>query len=236
MIPHYDRLYDERSKPQTNWKPSPVVEKLFQDIIATYAAVLRFSFSIQRHLSAGTLAKLRHGFKDFFGTSKEKFKAELDLIASLKAKILEESQAIFQDKTLHSMEDLKGIVSNIEGTVNELKSFQSTLQEMHQAQTALQEAILNEVKDIKATTKPKTPWDLALQEFEKNRDVLKPLKNTGSALGDAIDRRHPDTCRWIFENSTYTDWADTATSGLICLSGQQGNCVMSLSTKASTDQ
>ena len=222
MIPHYDRLYDERAKPQTNWKPSPVVEKLFQDIIATYAAVLRFSFSIRRHLSAGTLAKLRHGFKDFFGTSKEKFKAELDLISTLKQKILEESQAIFQDKTLHNLEDMKGIVSNIEGTVNELRSFQSTLHEMHQAQTTLQEAILNEVKDIKAATKAKTPWDLALQDFEKNKEALKPLKDTGGALGDAIDQRHPGTCQWIFDNSTYIEWAQSESSELICLSGQQG--------------
>ncbi|KAF1976169.1 hypothetical protein BU23DRAFT_528521 [Bimuria novae-zelandiae CBS 107.79] len=223
MIPHYDRLYDERSKPQTNWKPSPVVEKLFQDIIATYAAVLRFSFSIKRHLSAGTLAKIRHGFKDFFGTSKEKFKAELDLIASLKQHILEESQAIFQDKTLHNIEDMKGTVSKIEGTVKELRSFQSTLQEMHQAQTTLQEAILNEVKDIKATTKPKTPWDLALQEFEKNRDALKPLNDTGGAFGDAIDRRHPNTCKWIFEHSMYTEWVTSDSNELFCLSGQQGS-------------
>jgi hypothetical protein len=58
IIPHYDGLYDERTK-TNEWKPSPVVEKLFQDIIDAYSAVINFSFSVQRHLRAGSLAKIR---------------------------------------------------------------------------------------------------------------------------------------------------------------------------------
>jgi hypothetical protein len=63
IVRHYDRLYDERSKPQ--WKPSPLVEKLFQDVIGAYAAVLEFSFAIKRHLTAGAMTKIKHGFRDF---------------------------------------------------------------------------------------------------------------------------------------------------------------------------
>jgi hypothetical protein len=102
LYSHYDKLYDERERAKTNkadWKPSPIVDKLFQDIVSTYAAVLDFSLSVKRHLSAGTLAKLRHGFKDFWGASKMKFQAKIEAIAALKQKILDGSQAIFQDKT-----------------------------------------------------------------------------------------------------------------------------------------
>jgi hypothetical protein len=226
IIPHYDRLYDERSKANSKneWKPSPVVEKLFQDIIHAYAAVLNFSFSIRRHLGAGTLAKLRHGFKDFFGASKAKFEGKMATIASYKKKILEDSQAIFQDKSLHQIDAVKGIVSNIEGTVNEIRSFQSTLQKMHEEQAAQWALVLKNMEDIKSTTKPKTPWDLALQRFEKNKDALNPQKNTSDALGDAIDQRHPGTCQWIFECSDYKEWHDSATNDMLCISGQQGEC------------
>ena len=76
IIPHYDRLYDERSK-ANDWKPSPVVGKLFDDIKAAYIAILSFSFSVKRHLGAGTLARLRHGIRDFFGESKGSFEGDI---------------------------------------------------------------------------------------------------------------------------------------------------------------
>lgn len=224
IIPHYDRLYDERAKAVSHaeWKSSPVVDKLFQDIIDAYAAVLDFSLSIRRHLSAGTLAKLRHGFKDFFGVSKGKFEGKMGAIAALKQKILEDSQAIFQDKTLHQLDAVKGIVTSIEGTVTQIKDFQSELNKMHQEQTAQWQLLLEKMEDVKATTKPKTPWDLALQEFEKNKGALDPEKNTSDALGKAIDERHPGTCQWIFEGPEYKEWKNSGIGGLLCLGGQEG--------------
>lgn len=161
IIPHYDRLYDERSKAKVEWKQSPVVDKLFKDIIAAYVAVLSFSFSIRRHLSAGTLAKIRHGFKDFFGASEAKFRAKLDNIAVLKKKIVEDSQAIFQDKSLQHLESVKSIVSNIEEAVNQVRDFQATLQRMHEEQAGQWQLVLKKMEEIKATTKPITTWYVA---------------------------------------------------------------------------
>lgn len=226
IIPHYDRLYDERSKANSKngWKPSPVVEKLLQDIIHAYAAVLNFSFSVRRHLSAGTLARYRHGFKDIFGASKAKFEGKMATIASHKRKILEDSQAIFQDKTLHQLDSVRGIVSNIENTVNEIRSFQSTLQKMQEEQAAQWAVVLKSMEDIKSTTKPKTPWDIAIQHFERNKEALNPQKNMSDALGAAIDHRHPGTCQWIFTSPDYIDWHNSAANGMLCISGQQGEC------------
>ncbi|KAH7082503.1 hypothetical protein FB567DRAFT_107375 [Paraphoma chrysanthemicola] len=220
IIPHYDRLYDERLKGH-EWKPSPVVEKLFQGIIDAYAAVLSFSFSVRRHIRAGTLAKLRHGFKDFFGASKAKFEGKMADIAACKAKILEDSQAIFQDKSLHQIDAVKGIVGKIEGTVNEIRSFQDTLQRMHEEQATQWALVLKNMEDIKSTTKPKTPWDLALQRFENIKEALNPQRNTSNALGNALDQRHPGTCSWIFRRVEYEEWHSSATNCVLCISGQE---------------
>jgi hypothetical protein len=221
IIPHYDGLYDERSKVD-EWKPSPVVEKLFQDIIDAYSAVIDFSFSIQRHLRAGTLAKLRHGIKDFFGTSKLKFEGSMTAIAGYKKKILEDSEAIFQDKSLHQIDAVKGIVGKIEGTVNEIKSFQHELRTMNEEQAVRWALVLKGMEDIKATTKMKTPWDMAMQTFEKNKQLLRPQDNTGDALGYALDQRHPCTCQWISGCRDYIEWRKSTTNGMLVINGQEG--------------
>lgn len=221
---HYDSLYDERSKTKAKaeWKNNPVVDKLFTDIISMYIAVLDFSLSVRRHLSAGTLAKVRHGFKDFFGASEAKFRGKLDDIASVKRKILDDSQAIFQDKSLQQLGTVRDIVSNIESTVNQIKDFQGTLQKMREEQAAQLTLLLKKMEDITAIVKHPTPWDLAIKEFDKNKDVLKPQDETIDALGEAIDRRFPDTCLWIFDQDQYKEWRSSNTSSLLCLTGRQG--------------
>jgi hypothetical protein len=113
---------------------------------------------------------------------------------------------------------------NIEGTVKQINDFQANLQQMHEEQAAQWQLVLKKMEDIKATTKPKTPWDLALQEWERNKEILNPQKDTSDALGTAIDQRHPETCQWIFEHPAYIEWKDSTNNGLLCLSGQQGKC------------
>jgi hypothetical protein len=221
LIPHYDELYDERTKGD-QWKASPIVEKLFQDIIDAYTAVLNFSFSIQRHLGAGTLARLKHGLKDFFGVSKAAFEGSMATIAAYKNKIIEDSQAIFQDKSLHQIDTVKGIVSGIEDTVKDIVKFQDTLRVMQEEQAARWAIVLEKMADMKSATKPKTPWDYATQTFEKNKAMLNPEDDTIDALGDALDRRHQGTCNWIFECSSYTQWQNSMTHGIFCIHGLEG--------------
>ncbi|KAH8732704.1 ankyrin repeat-containing domain protein [Phaeosphaeriaceae sp. PMI808] len=222
IIAHFDRLYDERSKATSDnkWKPSPVVEKLFRDIILAYVGVLNFSFSVRRYLGAGTLEKIGHGFQDFFGTSKSKFEGKIATIASHKKQIIEDSQAVFQDKTLHQIDVVQNILRGIEGTVDDIKSFHSTFEKMREEQNAQLALVLTSMEDIKTTMKPKTSWDLALQKFDRNKDALSPQKDTSAALADAIDQRHPGTCQWIVEHSSYVEWKTSTANSMLCATGK----------------
>ncbi|KAK4126783.1 hypothetical protein N657DRAFT_175938 [Parathielavia appendiculata] len=221
IVRHYDRLYDERSKP--HWKPSPLVEKLFQDVIRAYADVLHFSFAVKRHLTAGALTKIKHGFKDFFGLSKAKFEEKLNTVAAQKKKILEESQGAFQDKTLTQLQGVSTVLAGIEGTVQHIRNFQETQQKLHEDAMVKFDALLKGLDDIKASTKRKTQWDYAVQDFQSFQDVLSPLQGSFKVLGDTIDAVYPGTCQWIFEERAYRQWADAAGNVVLCITGPEGS-------------
>jgi len=220
IVRHYDRLYDERSKPQ--WKPSPLVEKLFQDVISAYAAVLDFSFAIKRHLTAGSLTRIKHGFKDFFGLSKAKFEDKLNTVATLKKKILEASQGAFQDKTLTQLHSVSVVLAGIEGSVRHIQSFQDTQKKLHEDAMLKFDLLLRGLDDIKASTKRKSQWDYAVQDFQTFQETLSPLGGSFKVLGDTIDAIYPGTCQWVFEESRYTMWADAADDALLCITGPEG--------------
>ncbi|KAK0644158.1 ankyrin repeat-containing domain protein [Cercophora newfieldiana] len=220
LIRHYDRLYDEQSKP--GWKPSPLVEKLFQDIVAAYTGVLEFSLAIRRHLSAGTLARIRHGIKDFYGGNKGKFEGKLAVVAELKGKILEESQAAFQDRTLTQLEGVSGVLSDIASTVNSIKDLRKEQEEWHNQSMAMQTALLKSFEEIKTITKPRTRWDYALQQYQKIQGILNPIGSSDAALSHAIDARHPGTCEWVFEAEEYVSWDTANENALLSITGQEG--------------
>lgn len=221
IVRHYDRLYDERSKP--DWKPSALVEKLFQDVIGAYAAVLDFSFAIKRHLTAGSLTRIKHGFKDFFGLSKIKFEDKLSTVATLKKKILEESQGAFQDKTLTQLDGVSTILVGIEGSVRHIQDFQLTQQKLHEDAMAKFDAMLKGLDDIKASTKRKSQWDYAVQDFKTYQKHLDPLKGAFRILGDTVDAVHPGTCQWVFEEDLYKQWSDASDNSLLCITGPEGS-------------
>ncbi|KAK3291657.1 ankyrin repeat-containing domain protein [Chaetomium fimeti] len=159
IVRHYDRLYDERSKPQ--WKPSPLVEKLFQDVIGAYAAVLDFCFAIKRHLTAGTV---RH-----------------------------------------------------------IQDFQDTQRKLHEDAMARFDVLLKGLDDIRASTKRKTQWDYAVQDFQTYQEALDPLKGSFRLLGDTIDAVYPGTCEWVFEDRLYEQWVGAADNAMLCITGSEGS-------------
>jgi hypothetical protein len=231
IVRHYDRLYDERTKPQ--WKPSPLVEKLFQDVISAYAAVLDFSFAIKRHLTAGALTRIKHGFKDFFGLSKAKFEDKLNTVATLKKKILEESQGAFQDKTLTQLHGVSTVLAGIEGTVQHIRDFQDTQRKLHEDAMAKFDVLIKGIDDIKASTKRKTQWDYAVQDFQSFQEALSPLEGSFKVLGDTIDAVYPGTCLWVFEERLYQQWVDVAGNAMLCITGPEGKpCGLHLSILA----
>ncbi|KAK3316841.1 ankyrin repeat-containing domain protein [Apodospora peruviana] len=222
IISHYDRLYDEREKAKEAWKPSGVVEKLFRDLKSAYEAVLDFSYAIKCHLTAGTLGRIKHGFKDFFGTSMDKFKGKLSTISELKRKIVEGSQAAFQDKTLTQLEGVSGVLADVSTTVNDIKEFQAVQDQWQKESTARLNTILQSLDDIKASTKRKTPWDYALDTFQTNRKALGHLEQTTKPLDDAIESIHPGTCLWIFEHYKFNQWQSSENSAMLRIFGQEG--------------
>ncbi|KAL1841527.1 hypothetical protein VTJ49DRAFT_6956 [Mycothermus thermophilus] len=220
LIRHYDRLYDERSKP--GWKASPLVEKLFQDVTGAYVAVLHFSYSIKRHLTAGTLTRIKHGFKDFFGLSKAKFEEKLGAVATMKKKVLEESQAAFQDRTLGSLQNVSDVLNGIENSVRRIQDFQATQQKLHEEAMARIDLLLKGFDDLRASTKRKTQWDYALQDFQTFKEALQPLEGAFSILGEIIDHRYPGTCEWAFDRDQYQEWSEKL-QGLLCVTGLEGS-------------
>lgn len=220
IVRHYDRLYDERSKPE--WKPSPLVEKLFQDVIGAYAAVLDFSFAIKLHLTAGALTRIRHGFKDFFGVSKIKFEDKMDAVSTLKTRILEESQGAFQDKTLTQLESVSTVLAGIEDTVQHIQGFQDTQRKLHEDAMARFDVLVKGLDDIRASTKRKSRWDYALQDYQAFQDALSPLEGSIKVYGDTIDAVYPGTCQWVFDELPYKRWADSADNAMLCVTGPEG--------------
>jgi len=94
IIQHYDELYDKSTRPRRD--TGDVLKHLFETIIGTYAAVLKFSFTVKMHLSGGVRDKIGHAIGGFLGFAQAKFQGQLDSIADLKRKISEDSQAVFQ--------------------------------------------------------------------------------------------------------------------------------------------
>ena len=122
VIKHFDQMYDERKKPE--FEASELVKALFGHVRATYAAILDFGFSVHRHLSGGKLAKLRHGFKDFFGAEVPKFQGKLDVIVALKVKVLQAADGAFQAKSFQRFDNIQDVVKSVEAQVIDIKEFQ----------------------------------------------------------------------------------------------------------------
>lgn len=224
IIVHYDMLYDQRQSHKTNRQlpESPVIERLFRHIVDAYVAVLSFSLSVKRHISPAFTARFMHGLGDLFGKNMAKFKSKMNRINEAKTKILQESQAIFQDKTMQSLDSIQTILSGIESAVHIIKDHQSILEALKKEQSQIWDTMLRKLADIETNTKPKTPWDFALHEFEKNKEVLKPYP-VSQAWADAIDERHSGTCEWILDTEEFCNWKQSKGNSLLCLTGQQGS-------------
>lgn len=128
LVPHYDQMYDGRFR--QGWKQTPIVEKLFKDIVNAYTAVLHFAFSVKRHLVAGKLERFGNGVKNLVGYLKAKFDEEINRIASLKQSVLDDTQAAFAQGVIDSFKSLEYILKDIQ-------NFQTTSVKLHQEQIEL---------------------------------------------------------------------------------------------------
>ncbi|KAI1394348.1 ankyrin repeat-containing domain protein [Hypoxylon trugodes] len=220
IITQYDRLYDQRSNP--DWKPNPLIEKLFEDIIVAYLSVLRFAFAVKQHLGGGARARLAHGIKDFLGTSKSKFQGMLSDMARAKKSVLEGTQAAFQKRLFSEISSVQGIVNDVKKSMIDICEFQSIAEEWHKEVLGQVGALMRSLDDLKSSIKQKGPRESAICEFEKNRKKLNPLPELNGPSRILIRQRFQGTCEWVMSESAYSEWIRSKSNGLLCITGGPG--------------
>lgn len=216
-IQHFDNLYDQRNK--AKFEADDNLKSLFGHIRSIYAAILDFGFSVHRHVAGG---RWRHAFKDLFGAEVRKFQGKIELIDYLKKKVLEASDGAFQAKAFKHFDEIQHDIGKVQAHLSETKEYQETSMELFQAQKIGLDKLLSGLEEIRASSKQKTPWETALQDFNNIKDLLLPLKNSRSRLHEVLSRKHEETCQWIHEESKYTEWYSSGKSGALLLTGQPG--------------
>lgn len=220
IIAQYDRLYDER--PKQDFTSSDLLVSLFAEIKESYVAMLDFAFTVQRHLSKGGWARLRHGVKDFFGTDALKFQGKLDTMARQKAMVLERTDSAFQDKTFKALDQAQEVLSAIRKDTSAIAESQKDMEQLFKASANMQKEFLQSLDDFKASVKPRTPWDMAMQNFTANKKALNPLEKMTGQLYAALDQKLEGTCEWINEHPVYKAWTSSGTDGMLCVFGREG--------------
>ena len=161
------------------------------------------------------MAKITHAVKDIFGTELPEFEGKMGTMKSLKVKILESSQGAFQEKTFEKLGGVSDQLSGVKGTLSFLsEAVQSSLQASQDMKQIMEEI-------SKSTRGKLSHYDLALQDFEKNKKNLNPWSDSQAALQRYL-KREEGTCMWIFDVPEYTAWRDSSQSGLLCVQGKDG--------------
>ena len=237
IIPHYDRLFDERGT--SGWTPSGVLELLFDDIIKAYVAVLKFSLAVKMHLEAKLTSRIGHGIRDILGIQTTEFQGKLDEISSQKSRVLERCDDVFKQQALEKLGNVGSVVNDIRETVAHIEKSQRQLEQIHTEQRAERAALMKDVRAgfanvnqnvnnvndniqaLIALSKPKTPWELAVHEFEKIQARLKPASDTREAFLALADSKFPETCEWVFGEKVYKNWMQE-TRSFLCIGGYEG--------------
>ena len=213
LIPHYDKLFDNRQKSHS--QPSDLEDQLFRYIVGAYAAVLDFCFSVKRHVEPSKLRQVAHAV-DVFGASLSKFQDKQDKVIKLKAKVLESADAVFKGRMTG---DLREVQVSLDKTLHNIHSFTGVAQELAEGQAEM----LKVLQDMKATLKPKTRWDMLKQDFDKIKKSLDPIHQDTTYLRKLREEREIGTTEWIFEKKALADWMSPDESSLLCLIGQAGS-------------
>jgi len=68
----------------------------------------------------------------------------------------------------------------------------------------------------------KTPWELAVDEFEKIQAIMPTLTHDPrKAFLDLATSKFPGTCEWVFKQEVYQTWAK-GNGTFLCVSGYPG--------------
>jgi hypothetical protein len=106
-------------------------------------------------------------FKDIFGAEVLKFTKKQENIVALKAKVIENSDGVLQQRVFDQLGDMQ---RSLKMTLDSINTFASTAKELARGQTD----ILRELQELKKSAKPKISWDWSKQEFEIHKETLHP--------------------------------------------------------------
>ncbi|ERF74527.1 hypothetical protein EPUS_08938 [Endocarpon pusillum Z07020] len=207
LVRTYDKIY------HTVEVDSSIYHELSKGIREVYISILDFSYAVKKHITGSKRSKLMHALKDTMGALNRQFEEKTAAIQAQKAKIIEYSEAAFQEKTTDKLGDVSGELAGMQQTMREVYEF-------HQKSSSEWKEILNELKISKAPSHR----DLAVMEYEKNLKLLTPWLVASTATMAAHAEEHEmGTCSWIDEVPAYTAWRDSDTSALLCVTGEAGS-------------
>jgi ankyrin repeat protein len=133
----------------------------------------------------------------------------------LKAKVLEDSAGVFQEKVF---DNFCNVNDSLKESLKGIHSFASTAEELAHGQSVL----LRQLQDVTASVKPKSRWDWLKQDFDKNKKALDPLPDDHHLLRDLQSARYPGTTSWLLESDRFAKWKDSKQSAGLCFIGQKG--------------
>lgn len=206
LVRTYDKIYQGHAVEGDG----SIYHELSKCIREVYMSILDFSYAVKKHITGGKRSKLMHGFKDMVGALNRQFEEKTAAIQTQKTKIIQYSEAAFQQKTSDKLGDVSGELIAMQQTMREVYEY-------HQQSSGEWKEILSELKASKAPSHR----DLAVTEYEKNLKLLAPWLDAGAAtMATHTEDRETGTCAWINEIPEYIAWRDGDTSSVLCLTGE----------------
>lgn len=204
------RTYDNIYKGYAIKASGSILEELSKSILEAYVSILDFSYAVRKHITGGKRSKLVHALKDTAGVLNREFDDKTAAIQAQKMKIVQYSEAAFQQKTTDKLGNMSGELVSIQRTMGEVFEFQ-------QQSSKEQKEILSE---LKASRSP-SHREIAVAEYEKNMQRLTPwLEGSARTMSIHIKERENGTCAWIAELPAYAAWLHSEASAILCVVGE----------------
>lgn len=206
LVRTYDKIYEGHAVKASG----SIYEELSKSILEVYMSILDYFYSVKKHITGGKRSKLVHAFKDTVGALNREFDAKTAAIQTQKVKIVQYSEAAFQQKTTDKLGNVSGELVTIQQTMREVYEFQ-------QQSSSDWKEILSELK----ASKQPSHREIAVAEYEKNMQRLTPwLDASPKTMSIQMKEREDGTCSWITEIPTYKTWCDSDTSAILCVTGE----------------
>lgn len=204
------RTYDDIYKDHAVKASGGIFQELSKSILEVYVSILDYSYAVRKHITGGKRSKLVHALKDTVGALNRVFDDKTAAIQAQKIKIVQYSEAAFQQKTTDKLGLMSGELGSVQRTMREVTEFQQQSQKE-------QKEILTELKASRAPSHR----DIAVAEYEKNMQGLRPwLEGSPGTMSILINERGSGNCTWVGDVPAYAAWLHGETSAILCVTGE----------------